>query len=84
MIRSDKPTPNVLLLTKKMSGAALVTSLLRRGVRLATRSVGAKADEGAIVTVYRDREGMRSAILLVGRLVKAAAADRLTILEDSE
>ena len=65
-----------------MNGAALVTSLLGRRVRLATAPAGTKADEGAIVTVCLDAEGMHYVVLVGGRLVNVAAADQLTVLED--
>jgi hypothetical protein len=45
---------------------------------------GARADEGAIVTVYLDAERMHYVVPVCRRLANAAAADQLTVLEGSE
>jgi hypothetical protein len=66
-----------------MNGTALATSLLGRRVRLAAPPAGTETDEGVIVTVYLDAEGMHYVVLVGGRLVGVAAADQLTILQES-
>jgi hypothetical protein len=63
-----------------MNGTALATSLLGRRVRLTTQPAGAKPDEGVIVTVYLDAEGMHYVVLVGGRL-RNVPAEQFTVLE---
>jgi hypothetical protein len=67
-----------------MSGTTLVTALLGHRVRLASRPPGSETDQGRIVTVYLDAEGMHYVVLLEGRLVNVPDGDQLTVIPDRD
>jgi hypothetical protein len=67
-----------------MHGTSLATSLLGRRVRLHTSPPETRTDEGVIVTVYMDAEGMHYVVLMDGRLVNVADGGQLTVLRDPD
>jgi hypothetical protein len=67
-----------------MSGTTLATSLLGHRVRLASPPAGSSADQGRIVTVYLDAEGMHYVVLVEGRLVNVPDGEQFTVLPERD
>ncbi len=67
-----------------MSGTFLATSLLGHRVRLASPPADLSTDQGRIVTVYLDAEGMHYVVLVGGRLVDVADGGQLHVLPDPD
>jgi hypothetical protein len=67
-----------------MTEASLATLLLGRNVRLNVRPHDVPTDEGVIVTVYLDREGLHYVILAGGHLVDVPRGDQFFVLDEHD
>jgi hypothetical protein len=67
-----------------VQSSALVTTLLGRRVRLHQPPPGARSEDGEIVTVYLDGQGMHYVVLMNGQLLQVEGAAGFTVLRDPD
>jgi hypothetical protein len=64
--------------------SSLVTTLLGRRVRLHKPPPGARSEDGEIVTVYLDGQGMHYVVLVSGQLLQVESSAGFTVLREPD